>query len=224
LLKDLIERWQRREFDASNRRGFVTEYDLIRWVIQLALTCAANIVPQSLGKASLFRISEIEFSDSGRLVNVRVYSFELEGIFSAEQMVDQMNSRRMRDLSISPQQHEGDSYPAALQCIQNKEPTLQSLRQRASKFDRPERKLGLTHILAIPLRRDLSDALQDQPVSITVDLHYAYPIGYLVDKFGLHRRTLVRRAGQLSEILSNVSSLHRVEFLPPPAPDRNAPM
>jgi hypothetical protein len=218
LLNELIERWKNQEFDVQNRRGFVTEYDLVRWILQLALTCAANIVPQSLGKASLFRIGDIETDGDARIISVRVYSFELDGIFSAEQMIDPINATRMRDISISMQRQDGHRYPAALQCVQNGGPTLQSLRERASRFDNPERRLGLTHILAIPLRRDLSGAVRDQPVSITVDLHYAWLVGYLVDKFDLHRRTLVRRADQLAKALSTVSALHRAEYLPPPAP------
>lgn len=221
-LRDMIGRWQRNEFDADNRRGFVTEYDLLRWIIQLALTCAANIGPQSLGKASLFRIGEIERDSQTRLTRVRVYSFELDGIFSADQMLDRMNPRLMRDISISPDGQDGHNFPAALQCVNDKGPTVQSLRLRASKFDSPERRLGLTHILAIPLRSDLADAQPDQPVSITVDLRFSGPIGYLVDHFNLHCRTLIGRAEQISQALRPVTALHKPEFLPPPTPDRGS--
>jgi hypothetical protein len=218
----LIQRWERGEFDAQSRRGFVTEYDLVRWIIQLALTCSANIIPQSLGKAALFRIGDMEFDGDTRLTSVRVYSFELEGIFSIEQMIDDMNPRHMRNLKISSELADGQNFPAALQCVRDKKPTLQSLRVRASKFDKPERELGLTHILAIPLRRDFSDAVKDQPVSITVDLRFSWFVGYFVDRFGLHKATLFRRAHQLSAALARVSALHKAEFLPPPAPDRGA--
>lgn len=221
-LKDLIGRWQRHDYDTDSRRGFVTEYDLIRWIIQLALTCAANIAPQSVGKASLFRIGQIH-TDDGRLVKVRVYSFELDGIFSAHQMIDRMNRKQMRDLSIAPENQSSDTYPAALQCVDRKEMTLQSLRQRGAKSDRPERELGLTHILAIPLRDDLTDAEEDQPVSITVDLRYAKPVAYLVDHTGLHRARLLERAEQLAETLSVVKdALQHSKFLPPPAPERGS--
>jgi len=78
-LGELIKRWENQDFDPRNRRGFVTEFDLVRWIIQLALTCAASVVPQSLGKASLFRIGEIQRDEHARIIRIRVYSFELDG-------------------------------------------------------------------------------------------------------------------------------------------------
>ena len=219
-LGELIKRWENQDFDPRNRRGFVTEFDLVRWIIQLALTCAASVVPQSLGKASLFRIGEIQRDEQARIIRIRVYSFELDGIFSAQQMLDDMDPRRMRDISIALDHREEHGYPAALQCVQRKAPIVQSLRKRASKFDDPERQLGLTHILAIPLRRDLSDALPDQPVSITVDMRFGHFSGYLLDRFHVREGRLLRRGSQLSEQLAHVKALHRSEFLPPPAPDR----
>ncbi len=214
-LRDFIRRWQDRQFSTDNKRGYVTEYDLVRWIIQLALTCAANVIPQSLGKANLLRVSRIERDSDDRVRNVTVYSSEFDGIFTAEQLVNDLNPRRMRDLSLVQSGSGHRDYPAALQCIVDRRPIIQSLRQRSSHFDTPELHVGLSHVLAIPLRMDFSSALPDQPVSITVDLHYSRLVGYLVDKFGLHRRTLLRRAAQLSALLMQVSAIHATAFLPP---------
>jgi hypothetical protein len=222
LLDEFIKRWEDGEFDRENRRGLVTEYDLIRWIIQLVLTCAANIVPQSLGRASLFRIGEITRDGQSRMIKIRVYSFELGGIFSLRQMINKYDHDRMRDLSIMLDQEDGNNHPAALSCV-NKGPFIESLLERSTDFDDPERDLGVTHILAIPLRRDLSHAQADQPVSITVDLRFGPLSSYLVDVFHLHHRTLLRRAELLSKRLARVSALHRPEFLPPPTPDRDPP-
>jgi hypothetical protein len=213
-LEDFVNRWKRREFETGNNRGWVTEYDLIRWIIQLALTCAANIVPQSLGKANLHRISEIRYDSSGKLALVKVYSSEFDGVFTADQLLDRFNPRRIRDISLVQGGEPRSDYPAALQCVIDKRPIIQSLRQRSSHFDAPERKLGLSHVLAIPLRSDFANGIPDQPVSITVDLHYLRLIGFVTDKFKMHR-TLLRRAGQLSEILLSVDAIHARAFLPP---------
>jgi hypothetical protein len=214
-LKDFVERWTDHLFDPSNVRGALTEYDLVRFIIQLALTCAANIVPQSLGKATLFRISRIERNKEGEVTRVTVYSSEFDGIFTAEQLINDIHPQRLRDISLIRQGQRRQDYPAALQCVVDNQPIVQSLRQRSSSFDSPERNLGLTHVLALPLRRDFSGAIPDQPVSITVDLHYSRLVGYLVDKFSLHRKTLLRRAAQLRDILRPVSALQTSKFLPP---------
>jgi hypothetical protein len=220
-LERMVGHWSRREFDTESRRGFVTEYDLVKWIIQLALACAAAIVPQSLGKASLFRIGEITADEQERISRVRVFSFELTGVFSPEQMHDFADPRRMRDMSIVLDGQDEDHFPAALQCIRNNYPMLQSLRQRDSRFDRPERALGLTHILAIPLRSDLRDAQPDEPVSITVDLHFSRPVAYLVDRCNLHRRILFERSQELMRILSSVNALHEIKFSPNLKPTRD---
>ena len=214
-LQAFAKRWQDHLYETNNRRGCVTEYDLIRWIIQLALTCAANIVPQSLGKASLFRVSQIEQDSQGRVTRVSIYSSEFDGIFSGDQLIEPLQPKRIRDISIVTQGERHGNYPAALQCVASQRPIIQSLRRRSADFDAPERNLGLTHVLAIPLRRDFSDVISDQPVSITVDLHYFWPVGYLLDHMGLHNKTLLRRANQIYDILSRVTAIHSNDFLPP---------
>jgi hypothetical protein len=58
-LEEYCQRLISRGYDLSGKRGYVTEYDLVRWTFQIALTCAAYMVPHSLGKANLFRVSQI---------------------------------------------------------------------------------------------------------------------------------------------------------------------
>jgi hypothetical protein len=214
-LKQFIDRWKDGTFNSRNERGFVTEYDLVRWIIQLALTCAANMVPQSLGKANLFRVSQIERDAAGRVTRVKVYSSEFDGVFSPGQLIDVLDSQLLRDMSLDPQHLKPSDYPAALQCVLSGAPTIQSLRKRASDFDIPERSLGVTHVLGVPLIRDFSGVTPDSPVSITVDLRYFWLVGRLVDRTNLHRRIVLRRALQLASMLADVTALRDPRFLPP---------
>jgi hypothetical protein len=201
-------------YHKGHERGKVTESDLIRWIIQLALTCAAEMVPQSLGKANLFRVSQIVSDDTGHTTEIRLYSSEFVGVFSAHQLTNLMNETEIRHLYYCERQRP-DEFPAALQCLVKGSPIVQSLRKRRASFDQPERSLGATHILAIPLSRSFHSVRElDQVVSITVDLHYSRLGGWLLDRTDIQRMSIFRRAMNLREILVDIPQLRDPRFLP----------
>lgn len=216
-LTEFCQRLKGRAFyDSSDERGRVTEYDLVRWIIHLGLTCAAQMVPQSLGKANLFRVSSINRDTEGRPISVRVYSSEFVGVFSPNQLTDVIDGTYMRDLEFQTQGQGVDEFPAALQCVGKGLPVIQSLRDRRSTFDQPERDLGATHILAIPLISDFRALKKlDQPVSITVDLRFGRLRGWFIDYWDREKLSFYRRAVTLSRILREVQQLSDPQFLPP---------
>lgn len=219
-LEDYCRRLKNGEYHTGNERGFVTQYDLVRWTFELALTCAAWMVPHSLGKANLFRVSQIITDSQQRRTEVRVYSSEFVGVFSASQLIDSLNGTRLRNLRLSPSNQNSDQYPAALQCAGEGMPIIQSLKGRKATFDEPEKALGATHILAIPLVQELSALNQpDQPASITVDLHFGRFSAWLIDHRDMQKMSVFRRAAQLSDILRDTPQLAAPMLLVPGDPD-----
>jgi hypothetical protein len=214
-LDDLCNALSEGAYHPRDERGFVTREDLTGWITKAALTCAANIIPQSLGKANLFRISEVERDAQKKIVSVRVYSSDFDGIFPLSQLVDLVDPHRLRDLSVHREGQSPRDYPAALQCVLLKRPIIQSIKRRSSELDEPERLLGVTHVLGIPVTADLSASKSDDPVSITVDLRFSWPIAWLVDQLGLRRRTLLRRASRIAKILGEHRALTSSAYLPP---------
>ena len=220
-LQRFRERLLEDAFSKGTERGHVTESDLLRWIIQLGLTCAAHMVPQSLGKANLFRVSRLEANSDGHTTAITLYSSEFVGVFSVNQLTNLINPRELRHLRFSERQHV-DEFPAALQCLVDGLPTMQSLRRRRASFDEPERSLGATHILAIPLFTGLhSIQEQDQVVSITVDLRYSRIGGWILDRRNLYKTNVFRRAARLKELLIEIPQLRDPRFLP--LSDRNSP-
>jgi hypothetical protein len=213
-LQDFIKRYKTGKFYEKDERSRVTEYDLIRWIIQLSLTCAAYMMPQSLGKANLFRISQFQRDDTGHLKLIRVYASEFDGVFTAHQLMNRLEPTFLRDISYNPQETQL-AVPAALQCVLNNEPVIQSLRRRGTEVDSPEKELGITHVLAIPLIPDFSDIVSDKPVSMTVDLRFDWLTALLVDKLGLYKKTMYRRAMQLEDTLRGIEALTSPQYLPP---------
>jgi hypothetical protein len=204
-LQDYSERLRSGQYYGGDQRGRVTDSDLTRWIIQIALTCAAQIVPQSLGKANLFRVSDIFYDDEGRSTKVRVYSSEFVGVFSSNQMIDPMNKTFLRNLHFEPSVQSSENYPAALQCLGEGIPIIQALKGRRAAFDEPEKALGATHILAIPLLSSLQSIEQrDQAVSITVDLRYGKVRAWLLEHRDIQKTSIYRRAEQLSRALGDV--------------------
>jgi hypothetical protein len=158
-------------------RGFVSDTDLVRWTVQQALTCAATLVPRSLGKATLFRVSDIkEFGADDPWLpfrrEVSVYSSQFVGVFSPDQLTHPQNSDRIRTFRMGGPDQGDSEVPMALKCLRRSEPLLDEL-PRGSAFDAPDRTVGTTHVVAIPLRSRSSELVRwDQPVAITVDLRF----------------------------------------------------
>jgi hypothetical protein len=214
-LLDFTKRLKQHVFYTGKERGHVTESDLVRWIIQLALTCAAQMVPQSLGKANLFRVSSIIRDRAGRTTGVRLYSSEFVGVFSTSQLINVYHSTELRNLYSSDSQPV-DKYPAALQCVAEGLPTIQSLASRKAAFDQPERSFGATHVLAIPLQTAVSGITEeDQVVSITVDLKYGKFGSWLLARRDFQKLSVYRRALRLAELLSDIPELSDPRFLPP---------
>jgi hypothetical protein len=208
------ERLSQDTYSKGMNRGFVTESDLVRWITQLALTCASQMVPQSLGKANLFRVSQIESNSRGHTTAISLYSSEFVGVFSVNQLTNWMNPTELRSLSSTEGQHVS-GFPGALQCCVDGLPMLQSLRQRGASFDEPEKALGATHILAIPLFSSIHSVREeDQAVSITVDLRYSWLGGLILDHRNLQKTSLFRRATQLKALLADIPQLQDPRFLP----------
>lgn len=215
-LAEYCQRLINREYSVSDERGYVTESDLIRWAFQIALTCAACMVPHSLGKANLFRVSRIITDGDNRRIELHVYSSEFVGVFSPRQLVDPLDNTRLRNLELAPSRQLSDRYPAALQCVGEGIPIIQSLKNRRAAFDEPEKALGATHIVAIPLVRDISTlTTSDQPTSITIDLHFGRIAGWMLDHRDFQRTTIYRRAKGLSKILMSVQQLSAPMMLVP---------
>jgi hypothetical protein len=210
-LRVLCQHWKDGEFHPEDVRGRTTEWDIVRWILQLSLTCAASMIPQSLGKANLFRASQVTHNPAGT-PELTLYSSEFDGIFSVRQLVHPFDHTSLRDVRY---ELGSEDYPAAVQCVIDNRPVLQSLQKRALKFDNPERDLGATHVVAIPLVRSFGNVTPDQPVSITVDLRFWPLTSWLVDRFGYRRSTLIRRAEQLAATLSEVDAIRDPRFLPP---------
>ena len=207
-LEDYCQRLINHDYHVGSERGYVTESDLVRWTFQLALTCAAYMVPHSLGKANLFRVSAIISDEESRRTEVRVYSSEFVGVYPARQLTDPFDNTRLRNLRLAPNHQTSGQYPAALQCVGDGLPIRQSLKNRKAAFDEPEKALGATHILAIPLVRDLSVLKRpDQPTSITVDLHFGRIMAWLIDHRDFQKTTMFRRASKLSQVLTPVEQL-----------------
>jgi hypothetical protein len=214
-LLDFVRRLQQRTFYTGKERGHVTESDLVRWIIQLALTCAAQMVPQSLGKANLFRVSSISRDRAGRTIGVRLYSSEFVGVFSTSQLINVYHATELRNVYSNDNQSV-DQYPAALQCVAEGLPTIQSLAERKSAFDQPERSFGATHVLAIPLQTTVTGIThEDQVVSITVDLRYGRFGSWMLAHRGFQKFSVFRRAARLAELLSGIPELSDHRFLPP---------
>ena len=85
-------------FYDGTERGHFTESDRVRWTFQLLLTAAAFMVPESLGKANLFRISSIIRTRDGEnhTTEVRLYSAEFVGVFSIYQLSNTLNRKELR--------------------------------------------------------------------------------------------------------------------------------
>lgn len=215
-LEEYCQQLSRREYHVTDERGYVSESDLVRWSFQIALTCAACMVPHSLGKANLFRVSRIITDAEQRRTEVRVYSSEFVGVFSPRQLADPLDNTRLRNLHLAPTLQSADQYPAALQCVGEGIPIIQSLKNRRTAFDEPEKALGATHIVAIPLVRNLSILkASDQPTSITIDLHFGRIMGWLLDHRDFQKTTIYRRAARLSKILTSVEQLSAPMMLVP---------
>ncbi|MFI1994810.1 hypothetical protein [Actinoplanes sp. NPDC020271] len=213
-LMDFVRRLQQKVFYTGKERGHVTESDLVRWIIQLALTCAAQMVPQSLGKANLFRVSSIIRDKAGRTTGVRLYSSEFVGVFSTSQLINVYQATELRNV-FSNDSQSVDQYPAALQCVAEGLPTIQSLARRKSSFDQPERSFGATHVLAIPLQTAVTGiTYEDQVVSITVDLKYGRLGSWLLAHRGFQKFSVYRRANRLAKLLSDIPELSDHRFLP----------
>jgi hypothetical protein len=195
---------------AANERGFVSNTDLVRWTISQALTCAATLVPQSLGKATLFRVSSIRQygkDDPWQPFRreIRIYSSEFVGVFSPSQLTEPRNPARIRTFLMGGPNQREDEVPVALKCLRAHEPLLELLPSRSS-FDSPELAVGTTHVLALPLYASPSDVRRpDQPVAITIDLH----IGWLSNKVmhlpfrDPHKQPTYSRAYKLMKLLQD---------------------
>jgi hypothetical protein len=176
------------------------------------------MVPQSLGKANLFRISSLERNLEGRITEIKIYASEFVGIFSPAQMADRIDQTFLRNLALNEHTN-SHQEPAALQCVSKGRPIIHSLRKRQATLDGPERDLGTSHILAIPFLAGLHDVRgRDQVVSITVDLKYGWLTGRWLDRrIGQHtleRTSLYRRALQLAKLLTDIPQLSDPQFLP----------
>jgi hypothetical protein len=172
------------------------------------------MVPHSLGKANLFRVSTINRDRAGRTVGVRLYSSEFVGVFSTSQLINVYHSTELRNVHSNDNQSV-DQYPAALQCVAEGLPTIQSLASRKSAFDQPERSFGATHILAIPLQTAVTGIThEDQVVSITVDLRYGRLSSWILEHRGLQKLSVYRRAARLADLLSAIPELSDPRFLP----------
>lgn len=213
-LEDFCSKLREDVYYKGEERGHVTESDLVRWITQLSLTCASQMVPQSLGKANLFRVSQITKDDEGRRAEIRLYSSEFVGVFSVNQLTNMLNAAELRRLYANEGQRT-DEYPAALQCLVEGAPTIQSLRKRHAVFDEPEKSLGATHILGIPLFKGMyAISERDQAVSITVDLKYSRFGGWLLDRRDLTKTSLFRRAMHLKEAIAEIPQLRDPRFMP----------
>lgn len=217
-LQEFRDRLKSGAYHTGGERGWVTESDLVRWIIQLGLTCAAQMVPQSLGKANLFRVSSLRRNNRGQIVEVKVYASEFVGAFPLAQLTNHIDQNALRYLAMKEHTN-AHQVPAALQCINKGTPIVHSLRKRHADLDEPERDLGTTHILAIPLFTGVgSIKAQDQVVSITVDLKYGWLMGRWLDRRieqrTLYRTSLYRRAVQLAKLLTDIRQLSDPRFLP----------
>jgi hypothetical protein len=214
-LTENCDQLQRGQFYSGPQRGRVTESDLVRWIVQHVLTCAAQIVPQSLGKANLFRVSSLGQDEHGVTNAINLYSYEFVGAFSRDQLIADFDPTVLRRLHVDESSRD---YPAALSCVRAHQPIVQSLSPR--RLDHPERQLGTTHILAIPLVLDGVHGVtrQDQVVSITVDLRYGRLGGWLFDRRPFETTTLYSRALRLMRLLTEVRQLYDPRFLIGAAP------
>jgi hypothetical protein len=208
-LKLFHTRLSEREYASGVVRGQVTEGDLYRWSIQQAIACAACIVPQSLGKANLFRVSQLQHDEYGQLVSVSLYSSEFVGVFSPNELIDQLDNRHIRSLRYKKGDTDPTTVPTALQCALEGTPVIHTL-DKDSTLDRPERALGATHILGIPLAlKSTAIKFKDQPVSITVELRYGSFRSFLItrrrDRHPL-RVPVLRRARELAKELAEVDA------------------
>lgn len=211
-LEDFCQKLRNKFYYSGKERGRVTESDLVRWIIQLSLTCAAQMVPQSLGRATLFRVSSLTSDGDGRTVGIRIYSSEFVGVFSVNQVASVFDGTFLRNLHLNENQHT-DECPAALQCILEGMPIIQSLARRKAALDEPERAIGATHILGIPLQGGFHVIRDpDQVVAITVELKFGKLRGWLIDRRNPQRLTVYRRATHLARLLANVPELADPRF------------
>lgn len=213
-LNDFCDRLKKNMYHSGTERGRVSEADLVRWILQIALTCAAQMVPQSLGKATLFRVSQVKIDETGRTTDIAIYSSEYVGIYSANQVTSTLNGTFLRNFHLNEHQPT-DECPAALQCIAEGLPIIQSMLRRRAAFDDPERSLGTTHILAIPLVGNFHEVkFSDQIVSITIELKFSRFGSWILDRRDMQKRSLFRRANALAVLLSAIPQLSNPRFLP----------
>lgn len=208
-LSDYCENLKNAKYDS--RRGFVSSSDLVRWTISQALTCAATLVPQSLGKATLFRVSTIRSygkDDPWQPFRreIRIYTSDFVGVFSPSQLSEPRNPNRIRTFLMGGPNQSDSEVPVALKCLRGHEPTMERL-PRLSNFDSPELAVGTTHVLAIPLCSSANDVKrEDQPVAITVDLRFSW-FRYWLMRLPFrdpHKHPTYSRAYKLMRLLEDV--------------------
>lgn len=220
-LGDYCKQLADRQYATRFKRGFVSQSDLVRWVLQMALTCAAFIVPQALGKATLFRVSTIRQYGKHDIYQpyrreIRIYASEFVGIFPTNQVTEPTDGTRIRSFLLGGPNQSDSQVPAALKCVRKGEPILEPIAGGTS-FDRPELEQGTTHVLAIPLCGHVKDvAFLDQPVSITVDLRYSRFGKWWASKRDFKKRSIYSRANRLMMSLQMLPELKEPQFFPKP--------
>ncbi len=172
--------------------------DLKRWFLQLLLTAASIIIPNSQGKANLFYVSQIERGSEGHARRIHLASYEFVGVFPLAQLTEEAG-KYLRAFWIALPEQTLDA-PVAATCARANAIQLVKVDRRTLNED--EIHLGTTHILGIPIVTSVNRPVENALISLTIDLKfrgfkYAY-YSYFPDRFT--RTTLYARACTLQDL------------------------
>jgi hypothetical protein len=212
-----IRRWRSRSFEQSLAFSarFVDSYcaqhaaangdpdprspqadDLFRWAVNAVLTAAARIHPFSQGKANLFSVQSLAEDGAAPSANLRSLSFV--GPFPLAQLREVNGA--FRDMPVT-------THAAAMSSVAGQAYIVDSILLEVVAHQRyrsdEEKRLGTTHILAIPVGHGLNGAQEGSLAVLAVDLRI--PRRY----HWLYRDERTRRSRRLHDRAEKVQALAR---------------
>jgi hypothetical protein len=212
-----IRRWRRRSFEQSlafarrfvdscchdaehNESGADEAHrrpecdDLFRWAMNSLLTAAARIHPASQGKANLFSVQSVEAAPTGAVQSANLRSLSFVGPFPLAQLRE--SDGTFRDMPVA----NGGSLSVAGQAYRVNSILLEVVARQRYRSDE-EKRLGTTHILAIPIGYGLSTAHEGSLAVLAVDLRIPRRYSWLYrDERTRWSRRLRARAEKVQEL------------------------
>lgn len=178
--------------DKVSAASQVTPSVIRAWGMDLIVTAASRISRYSQGKASLFEVEEVMAAPFARTLDLTAPFFV--GAFPLGQLKNSAWTPRTQKV---PESSPTDRLSAAALAVLSNRIELQSLRD-VKLGSEPEKQVGTTHILAIPLGPEFHNLREGDVAVVTIDLALPLRVRALrrLNLWGSERR-MFERAGEL---------------------------